>query len=154
MLAQIIVIHLESRRINGPLRICNTHRDRGAVCGRNRVACLMRKHDIPVTQKRCFKVTADSGHGLSVCRQRAESTVWRAYVSFIPTRQGSLYLAVVLDLFSRRVVGWSMSGRNDHKLVTSVLKMALNARRPKQLLHHSDRGSTYASGNYQVLLGQ
>ena len=162
LLAQIKAIHMESRRTYGPLRIYDALKDRGAVCGRHRVARLMRKHDIRVKRKRRYKVTTDSGHGLPVAENLLDrqfdvsvpNQAWSADVTFVPTRQGWLYLAIVLDLFSRRVVGWSMSRRNDRVLVINALKMALEARKPEHLLHHSDRGSTYASGDYQTVLKQ
>lgn len=162
LLNQIKAIHKESRQTYGPLRIYDALKDRGAVCGRHRVARLMRKHGIRVKRRRRYKVTTDSRHALPIAANVLDrqfdvhepNQVWGADVTFIPTRQGWLYLAVVLDLFSRRVVGWSMSRRNDRALVTSALKMALNARRPEHLLHHSDRGSTYASNDYQTVLRQ
>lgn len=162
LLVQIKAIHKESRRSYGPLRVYDALKDHGAVCGRHRVARLMRQHDIRAKQKRPYKVTTDSRHALPVAENllnrqfdvQAPNQVWSADVTFIPTRQGWLYLAVVLDLFSRRVIGWSMSGLNNRMLVISALKMVIDTRRPEHLLHHSDRGSTYASNDYQTLLKQ
>jgi len=124
LLAQIKAIHKESRRSYGPLRVYEALKDRGAVCGRHRVARLMREHDIRVTQKRRYKVTTDSRHAFPVAENlldrkfdvKTPNQVWSADVTFISTRQGWLYLAVVLDLFSRRVIGWSMSGRDQRQL--------------------------------------
>jgi transposase InsO family protein len=83
----------------------------------------------------------------------APDRAWAADVTYVPTREGWLYLAVLLDLYSRRVVGWAMSERNDEALTLSALQMALDQRRPSPgLVHHSDRGTTYASGTYQDVL--
>ena len=102
-------------------------------------------------------------HGLPVCPKllarrfavARPNTAWVTDMTYIWTLQGWLYLAVIIDLFSRRVVGWSMSERIDRKLALDALSMALAQRRPPRgLIHHSDRGSQYASGDYQGLLAQ
>lgn len=81
--------------------------------------------------------------------------VWAGDVTFLPTSEGWLYLAVLLDLYSRRVVGWAMSERNDEALTLSALQMAIDQRQPEPgLVHHSDRGTTYASGTYQDVLAK
>jgi transposase InsO family protein len=85
----------------------------------------------------------------------APDRVWAGDVTFLPTGEGWLYLAVLLDLYSRRVVGWAMSERNDEALTLSALEMALAQRDPEPgLIHHSDRGTTYASGEYQDVLAK
>ena len=108
-----------------------------------------------------FRHTTDSNHrhpvAANVLNQEFEqprpNAVWVSDITYIPTREGWLYLACVLDLYSRKVVGWSMSERMTSDLVLSALEMALRQRSPgSELLHHSDRGSQYASGAYQALL--
>lgn len=161
LLEQIKTVHKESRATYGSPRVYRELKDRGAMCGRHRVARLMRKHGIKAKQKRRFKVTTDSRHALPVAANVLDrkfdvskaNKVWVSDITYIPTRSGWLYLAVVLDLCSRRVIGWSMQAKMDYNLVKDALKMALDNRRPATI-HHSDRGSQYASHNYQALLNQ
>ena len=135
----------------------------GYRIGRKRVARLMRENDIRAKAKRKFKVTTDSRHDHPVApnlldRQftvEAPNTVWLADLSYIWTREGWLYLAVVLDLFSRQVVGWAMDEQMPQELTLAALDMALQRRRPLPgLMHHSDRGSQYAAGAYQKRLAE
>lgn len=130
------------------------------VC-ENTVAQLMKDHDIQATTKKKFRHTTDSNHPYPVAEnllnqefeQEKPDQVWVSDITYIPTREGWLYLACVLDLYSRRVVGWSMSERMTKDLVLSALEMALLRRRPEaDLMHHSDRGSQYASEAFQQLL--
>jgi putative transposase len=123
----------------------------------------MRENDIRARTKRKFTVTTDSRHDHPVApnlldRQftvAAPNTVWLADLSYIWTREGWLYLAVVLDLFSRQVVGWAMDERMPQELTLAALDMALQRRRPLPgLMHHSDRGSQYAAGAYQKRLAE
>ena len=135
----------------------------GIVCSEKRVAYLMRSAHLKATPVKRFVVTTDSDHPLPV----AENLLNREFVSEMPnhrwvsdityiwTSEGWLYLAVVLDLFSRRVVGWSMSRTMERSLVISALEMAVSRRHPRMgLLCHSDRGSQYASHDYQQALSQ
>ena len=128
---------------------------------RNKVRKLMREANVSVRRKKKYKVTTDSKHKKPVFpnvlnRQFSVSQIDQVYVSditYIWTREGWLYLAVVIDLCSRKVVGWSTSKRMKTKLVCDALKMALWQRRPKPgLIHHSDRGSQYASDAFRKLL--
>jgi putative transposase len=121
----------------------------------------MNQRGIQAKHKRKFKATTDSNHGLPVHDNRlnrafsAESAnkSWAADITYIWTREGWLYLAVILDLFSRRIIGWSMSERMGKQLAIDALIMALKQRKPVEtVLHHSDRGSQYASKEYQALL--
>ena len=130
----------------------------GESVGLHRVARLMSENEIEARQKRRFCVTTNSGHGLpvaeNVLERRFEAEVpdrfWVTDITYIPTDEGWLYLAIVLDLFSRRVVGMAMSERIDRHLILGALEDALRLRRPRiGLLHHSDRGSQYASIEYQ-----
>jgi transposase InsO family protein len=130
------------------------------VC-ENTVAQLMKDHDLKATTKKKFRHTTDSNHPYPVAEnllnqefaQQKPDQVWVSDITYIPTREGWLYLVCVLDLYSRRVVGWSMAERMTKDLVLSALEMALLRRRPEaDLMHHSDRGSQYASAAFQQLL--
>ena len=121
----------------------------------------MRQHGIAAEKKRKFIRTTDSNHSLPVAPNRLDQcfqadkpdSVWTADITYIWTGQGWLYLAVVIDLFSRRIVGWSMAPSLERTLVVDALQMAIAARNPAEgLIHHSDRGSQYASHDYQKLL--
>lgn len=125
---------------------------------RKRVARLMREEGIEGQRKRRFRVTTDSRHSHPVAAnvlQRnftasAPNKVWVTDITYIWTREGWMYLAAILDLYSRRIVGWSMDSCIDRTLALDALSMALKTRRPESgLLHHSDRGVQYASADYQ-----
>jgi len=136
---------------------------RGHRVSENTVAKLMRDHGMRSTSSRKFRVTTDSDHSLPVAEnvlnrefsQESPDRVWLADITYLWTREGWLYLACVLDTYSRRIVGWSMGERITKALVLEALRMALGRRRPDReggLLHHSDRGSQYASAAFQELL--
>ncbi|WP_449308606.1 IS3 family transposase [Paludisphaera soli] len=134
---------------------------RGVPCCVNTVAKLMHRHGIAAKARRRFCRTTDSNHGLPVAENildrkfdpGATDRAWAADVTYVPIREGWLYLAAVEDLHSRRIVGWSTSGRNDGRLVVDALEMAAFRRLPEAgLLAHSDRGSTYAGEHYQRTL--
>lgn len=161
VLVEIKAIHAASKRRYGSPRVHRTLRDRGIRCSEKRVARLMQEHGIRARRVRRFKATTDSKHTLPVAENVLErqfevnlpNARWAADITYIWTGQGWLYLAVVMDLFSRRIVGWSMQETLARSLVISALAMALRARRPDSgLVHHSDRGSQYASLDYQELL--
>ena len=129
--------------------------------GRYKVRSLMRKAGIECKQRRRYKVTTNSDRKLPVAENilnrkftvERPNCVWLADITYIWTQEGWLYLAAVLDIFSRRIVGWSLANHMRQDLVKDALKMALGRRQPqKQLLHHSDRGSQYAGSDYQALL--
>jgi putative transposase len=150
-----------SRRRYGSPRVHAELQSRGERVGRHRIARLMQQQGLQARPKRRFAKTTDSKHGLAVPnnylrRQFAvpvRNLVWVGDVTFIATVEGWLYLAVLLDLFSRRVVGWAMSDKNDEALVLAALDMAIDQRHPQPgLTHHSDRGTTYAAGGYQERL--
>jgi transposase InsO family protein len=133
----------------------------GEPAGRHRIARLMRLAGLRGSRKRGFIRTTDSRHDQPVMANlldrcfdvKTPNAVWASDITYIPTGEGWLFLAVVLDLFSRRVVGWAMSERIDTRLAVSALEMALAQRDPPAgLLHHSDRGAQYASDEYQLLL--
>jgi transposase InsO family protein len=155
---QVFEEHLE--RYGAP-RIYRDLHDEGIKCSRKRVARLMREEEIAAKRKRSRVITTkrDKTHPVAPNILNREFTVsvpnkkWVTDITYIPTKQGWLYLAVMLDLYSRMVVGWSMSGNCDEKLVEHALEQALARRRPDTgLLHHSDRGSQYTSCTYQAYL--
>jgi putative transposase len=138
-------------------------RDRGISCSRKRVARLMREADLSARRKRRRVITTrrDTTHPVAPnvldrdFTAAEPNTKWTTDITYIPTAQGWLYLAVILDLYSRLVVGWSMSAHCDEELVANALHMALARRRPKAgLLHHSDRGCQYTSTAYRKKLEQ
>lgn len=161
LVSHIQAVHKESRKTYGSPRIHAELRSRGIKCGKNRVARLMRQRGIQARHKRKFMATTDSNHHLPVHENHLDRSFgvesanksWAADITYIWTREGWLYLAVILDLFSRRVIGWSMKQRLEKQLVIDALLMALGRRRHVVgMLHHSDRGSQYASKEYQALL--
>jgi len=134
----------------GSPRMTRELHDRGLAVGRRRTARLMRENGLIARQKRRFKRTTDSDHGFPVAPNlinqnfvaMGRNQKWGADISYVWTREGWLYLAVVIDLFARRVVGWATSDRLHKELALSALRKALTLRRPaKGLIHHSDRGS-------------
>jgi transposase InsO family protein len=159
---QIKQIHQKSRNSYGSPRIHASLKHKGFNVGRHRVARLMSKLGICVQPKRKFKTTTDSNHPFPIAEnvlnrnfttQQPDQT-WVADITYIATTQGWLYLAVVIDLFSRRVVGWSMAEHMRVELVLNALEAALGHRVPADsgLLFHSDRGSQYASSDYRAAL--
>lgn len=130
--------------------------------GRYRVRSLMKKHGIEPVWKRKFTHTTDSKHDLPIAENILNrefepdqpNTAWVADITYIRTRSGWLYLAAVLDLYSRKIVGWAMAPGMPAELVCAALQMAIAQRQPSAgLIVHSDRGSQYASQMYQLLLG-
>lgn len=160
---QIKTAFAASNRSYGSRRLCQALRAQGAPIGRYRMRRLMREAALQPIWKRKFAHTTDSKHALPVAgnvldRQfdaTAPNHAWVSDITYVRTGQGWLYLAAVMDLFSRKIVGWAMAPAMPTKLVASALHMALQQRRPPSgLLLHSDRGSQYASQDYQALLNQ
>ena len=157
-------IHAEVRQRYGSPRMHAELVARGEVCCVNFVAGLMKRAGITAKVRRRFVRTTDSNHPLPVAANVLDrqfhpsepNAVWVADITYIPTREGWVYLAAVEDLFSRRVVGWSLSEAMTSRLAVDALEMAVGRRRPgEELLAHSDRGSQYASEHYQrVLAGE
>ena len=154
------VSYFESRRIYGYRKVYDDVVEMIPCCEET-VRRVMRDIGLYSRIKRKFIVTTDSDHLLPVAKNlldrdftaAAPNRKWVADITYIPTRQGWLYLAVVLDLFSRRIVGWAMNDTIDSVLVQDALRMALLHRRPEAgLLHHSDRGVQYAAEGFQELL--
>ena len=145
----------------GSPRMTRELQDDGHLVGRRRTARLMRENGLRARQKRRFKRTTDSHHAWPVAPNIIDQNFtaerpdekWAADISYIWTREGWLYLAVVIDLFARRVVGWAVGDRLHRDLARAALRKALVMRRPpKGLIHHSDRGSQYCSVDYQAEL--
>lgn len=161
LLALIGAIHRELKSAYGSPRMVRELRERGFPASKERVERLMRDHGLRARHKRRFKATTDSKHNLPVapnllCRDftpTAPNQVWTADLTYLWTDAGWLYLAVVLDLFNREVVGWSIKPRMTADIVIDALVMAWFRRRPAPgLIHHSDRGSQYASYAFQARL--
>jgi len=145
----------------GSPRITDELHDRGYSCGKNRVADLMKKNGIAAKTKRKFKVTTQSKHKHPVAPNLLEgdftadipNEIWVTDITYIWTKEGWLYLAAVLDLYSRQIVGWSMDSRINQELVINALQQAIWRRHPDYgLIIHSDRGVQYASHAYRKLL--
>ena len=161
LLAHVRSAFALSNETYGSPRMTHELRDQGLTAGRRRVARLMRENGLRARQPRRFKRTTDSRHTLAVAPNLLDQDFaaagpdekWAADLSYIWTREGWLYLAVVLDLYARRVVGWAVGDRMHKELPLMALQRALVIRRPRAgLLHHSDRGSQYCSKEYQAEL--
>ncbi|MDA8389209.1 MAG: IS3 family transposase [Gammaproteobacteria bacterium] len=154
----IAAAHAQSRKTYGSPRLYAALKAEGVMAGRHRIARLMRIHGIYAKTRRKFKATTQSNHDLPVAENilnrdfsvNRPDAAWVGDISYVWTKEGWLYLAVLLDLFSRKVVGWALSERIDRHLVLKALDQAIIARKPSAgLLAHSDRGSQYASHDYQ-----
>jgi putative transposase len=161
LLVEIRAVHVEFKGRYGSPRIHAELVARGRDCSVNTVAKLMHDNDIRAKTARKFRHTTDSNHDLPVADNLLDRNFdptlpnesWVADITYIPTREGWLYLAAVEDLYSRMVVGWSMAEHMESRLVVDALEMAIQRRLPgEELLAHSDRGSQYASDHYQSLL--
>jgi putative transposase len=161
LLTLIRAIHREFKGRYGWPRVWEELRDRGIPAGKERVRKLMQANGIRARHKRKYKATTDSKHNLPVApnllnrhfKTERPDQAWVADITFIPTAEGWLYLAAVLDLHTRMIVGWAMSASMTRQLVLDALRMAWFRRRPKPgLIHHSDRGSQYCSHDYQQQL--
>jgi len=171
LIEEISYYFQESRQAYGSPRIHKDLREAGYQVGVNRVARLMRKAGIRAKSKRKYKLTTNSKHkrpkAANLLKQNFNTTasnkLWAADISYIATREGWLYLAIVLDLFSRKVIGWSFSKRLKDDITVSALEMAIKQRLKKQrkktstaaaTICHSDQGSQYASNLYLTTLSQ
>ena len=161
---EIKELHIQSRQTYGSPRLRNELVKKGQRHGRNRIGRIMRQEGLCGRQKGRYRVqTTDSNHDHPIAPNRlaeapkpaAPNQIWVTDITYIQTREGWLYLAGVLDLHSRKMVGWAMSDRIDTALVLSALNMALLHRSPPaNLLCHSDRGVQYASGDYRQALAR
>jgi transposase InsO family protein len=164
LLREIQMVHQQSRQTYGSPKIQQALRRTGIRCGRNRIMRLMRQAGLSSKRQRRFKRTTQANphhrYAPNLLQQRfvatAQNQVWLSDVTFVATQEGWVYLAAVLDLYSRRIVGWAMDEHMTDELTTCALQMALTQRKPQayQLLHHSDRGSQYTSTDYRQLLAQ
>jgi transposase InsO family protein len=154
-----------SRRVYGYRRVHAEMRAQNISCSLNRVSRLMKQEGLKSKTRRKFRITTDSTHTLPVYPNLLERNFiakkpnmsWTSDITFVATQEGWLYLAVILDLYSRKVVGWAMDSRMTTELIKRALNMAYRHRSPNTKTHliiHSDRGSQYASASYQALLKQ
>lgn len=159
--ARIRAIFQRSRRRYGAPRVQRALREQGVRVARKRVARLMREGGMIARPRRRFRRTTDSSHGLPVApdllgrdfHADAPNTVWAGDITYIWTAEGWCYLAVLLDLFSRRVVGWKLSSSLSRELALEALEQAVKRRQPPPgLIHHTDRGCQYASAHYRARL--
>ena len=159
---EVEAIHQQSRQTYGSPRVVKALRGRGKRHGRNRIARLMRDQGLHGRQKARYRVrTTDSNHSHPIAPNRlgqapkatGPNQIWVADITYIQTQEGWLFLAAILDLYSRRIVGWAMGPNIDTALVLRALNMAvLHRQPPAQLLFHSDRGVQYASGPFRAAL--
>lgn len=152
---------LESKKSYGSPRIYRQLKSEGITCGRHRIARLMREDGIVARKRRKYKKPVSYQRVQPVATNildrafstHQKNTVWASDVSYFWTRNGWIHLAIVMDLFSRRIIGWSMSDRLDKELTQDALRMALAAREPgRDVMHHSDQGAEYSNKEYQALL--
>ena len=161
LIERIRNIYEQRKRVYGCLRITAELKDQGFNCSKNRVARLMRKQGITARTKRRFRVTTNSNHKLPVANNLVEmqfnpeqkNRLWTTDITYIWTREGWLYLSVMLDLWSRAVISWNAERSMDENLVIKTLDKALMQRKPSgELILHSDRGSQYASHRLRNIL--
>jgi transposase InsO family protein len=164
LVVRIRAVFEQHRHRYGSPRVHRELQEQGVDCSRKRVARLMRATGLRARDKKQFKRTTDSSHLYPVAANRLARSftpaqigglnrVWAGDITYLATREGWLYLAVLLDLHSRRVVGWSLSSTLEQSLVHQSLERALVLRQPPDgLVHHSDRGSQYAATDYQAHL--
>jgi len=158
LLPEIKRIHAQSKGVYGSPKIKSELASEGCHVGRNKIARLMRLERLRGCPKRRFRVTTqrDPSHAVArnLLQQNFTATApnqrWVADITYISTHQGCIYLAVIMDLYSRRIVGWSMSRWMSRRIVVDALRMAVNARQPAgKLIHHSDRGGQYTSDDFK-----
>src|SRR5438552_2954204 len=161
LLLRIRQVHAESHENYGALKTWRALRAMGEACGRHRVARLRQRHGIEAKRLRRFR-SAYAGRNsealpANLLRREfsapAPDRIWAGDITFIATREGWLYLAVLLDLYSRRIVGWAMSEKMNRALVIDALAMAIEHRRPTVgLIHHTDQGLLYATSAYRAIM--
>lgn len=158
LLGHIREAHMRNRSIYGSPRITAELNEQGVRCGKNRVARIMRDHDIRGKVVKRFKRTTDSRHRYPTAPNLLlEGThagpTWVSDITFVPTLEGWLYVSAVMSVCNRKIIGLSMNGRLTHELPAAALKQAVNREKPPEgLIHHSDRGKQYACYAYQGLL--
>lgn len=161
LIEKIQRIHQATKQSYGSVKTWKTLNAQGVECGKHQVAQLRKIHGIESKRRRRFKITTKSKNNKHIVPNRLNrqfytprpNKIWVGDVTFIATKTGWLYLAVMLDLYSRKVIGWSMSNRNDKQLALNALEMAIEQRNPDPgLLHHTDRGAIYSSDEYRDIL--
>ncbi len=158
LLERIEEVYKMSRRLYGSPRITDGLNDQGIICGKNRVARIMKDNSIRAKVCRKFKRTTDSRHSYPASENllldgNERGRIWVSDITFILTREGWMYVAAVMDVHSRKIIGLSMKDRLTQELTIDALKQAVSRQRPsKGLIHHSDRGKQYASYEYRDLL--
>lgn len=161
LLEKIVRVHHSSRKTYGSPRVYKILKGMGMNCSKSTIERLMRENGIRAKTWRKFKATTHSNHDYPVARNvinrdfstKAPNRLWCTDITYLWTLEGWLYLAVILDAFTRKIVGWAMNERMTQSLVSDALEMAVNRQKPKPgLIHHSDRGTQYAADDYQDLL--
>jgi transposase InsO family protein len=161
LLEEIKAAYDDSRKTYGSLRVHAELKRKNIKCSKNRVARIMKENNIISITKRKYKVTTDSNHSFPVSENilaqdfaaTAPNEKWVTDITYIPTTEGWLYLAAILDLYTKEIVGMSMSTTMTRQLVIDALNNAKTRKRPPRgIIHHSDRGSQYASHDYQKVL--
>lgn len=163
LLEQMQQLHQHTKQRYGAMKLWQALRRAGILCGRHRVARLRRQHGLMAQRVRRFRVVIERHEFAPPAPNRlqqvfvasAANRIWAGDLTAIATRAGWLYLAVLLDLYSRRVIGWAMSAKPDQHIALQALHMGMAHRRPEPgLIHHTDQGALYTSGAYQRLLAQ
>jgi len=163
LVARMRVLHAAHEEAYGAIKLWQALRDEGVACGRHRVARLRRAAGLETRRRRRWRLTAEARHNIAVAPNRLNrqfqvaqpNRVWMGDITGVPTRAGWLFLAVLLDAYSRRVVGWAMDERMTEALVLGALQMALTHRQPRPgLLHHTDQGRQYTGTAYQQQVAQ
>jgi transposase InsO family protein len=163
LLEHLRQLHRQTKARYGAVKMWHALLAAGIACGRHRVARLRRAHGLEARRTRRFRVVVEQHQFAPPAPNRlhqvfvapAVNRIWVGDLTAIATRSGWLYLAVLLDLYSRRVIGWAMSAKPDQHLALEALQMALVSRRPHQgLMHHTDQGATYTSVAYQQRLAE
>jgi putative transposase len=161
LLGYIREVYTQSRRLYGSPRITAELNEQGLICGKNRVARIMKDHSIwAEVKKRRFRRSTDSRHNYALAANllvdhKQTEGVWASDITFVPTSEGWLYVAAVMNVKSRKIIGMSMSNKLSQDLASAALRDAMGRQKPaKGLIHHSDRGRQYASYAYQGLLRQ
>lgn len=161
LLVEVKALHKQSDKSYGSRRISKGLKAQGYNVGRYKARSLMQKASLECKQRRRFKTTTESNHLLPVAENKLNreftvnvpNSAWVVDITYLWTQEGWLYLAAVLDLFSRRIIGWALADHMREELISNALSMAISKRTPGDgLMHHSDRGSQYASNPYQALL--
>lgn len=163
LVAQLRQLHAQTRECYGAVKLWHALKQAGIPCGRHRVARLRRQHGLTARRVRRFRLVVEQhqfappapNHVQQVFTAPAPNRIWAGDLTAIATRAGWLYLAVLLDLYSRRVIGWAMSATPDKQVAVAALRMALTRRQPAPgVIHHTDQGALYTSVAYQRLLAQ